>query len=106
MSSFFMSSFLAFLSFFLAAFLSFFVSFLSVLLESVEVDPASWASTKEDIERVRAAANSSVSNFFIWLDSPWLDLINTRRTHSRLNRQNRDCPGGEELYSNCTASPK
>src|SRR5215472_10771499 len=68
MSSFFMSSFLV-VSFLLdLLFLAFFSvlsplsAFLSIVLSLL---PASWASAKEDIERVRATANSSVSSFFI-----------------------------------------
>src|SRR5215471_1607696 len=68
MSSFFMSSFLVvsvlldllFLAFF--SVLSALSAFLSIVLSLL---PASWASAKEDIERVRATANSSVSSFFI-----------------------------------------
>src|SRR5215471_5767217 len=65
MSSFFMSSFLV-VSFLLdllfLAFFSALSAFLSIVLSLL---PASWASAKEDIERVRATANSSVSSFFI-----------------------------------------
>src|SRR5579864_5904051 len=67
-----LASFLAFLAAFLLAFFSFLAAFFSALdifwlLAGAAVEPASWATaTPSSIE----AANSNVSSFFIFLNSP------------------------------------